>query len=275
MGIEKVNKYKRWYDQLIERARDRQLDEYYERHHVLPRAMGGGNERTNLVRLTYREHFLAHWLLVKFTIGHDKLKMRHALSRMTHRKHTSNAIISGWQYDLARKSNREAMQTPEARAKVSAAHKGNQHARGYKFTPEQSARLSAGLTGNKNTLGYIPTAETRAKLSVASKGRPSGNKGNKFSAASRAKLSASLMGNQNTLGYVHTVETRAKLSAAMKGRIFTAETRARMSAASKGRKLSAAHKAKLSESRKGCKLSPEHLIKLSEGRKRYQQELRK
>jgi len=54
-----IAKYQRWYDQIIARGHDRQLDEYSERHHILPRSLGGGDEETNLVTLTYREHFLA------------------------------------------------------------------------------------------------------------------------------------------------------------------------------------------------------------------------
>lgn len=36
---------------------------YYEKHHIIPKCMGGSNEESNLVLLTFREHFLAHWIL--------------------------------------------------------------------------------------------------------------------------------------------------------------------------------------------------------------------
>ena len=36
---------------------------YVERHHVVPRSMGGDDTASNLVWLTAREHFIAHWLL--------------------------------------------------------------------------------------------------------------------------------------------------------------------------------------------------------------------
>ena len=57
--------YRRHYDRLIERARNRVLSGYVERHHVLPRCMGGGNESSNLVQLTAEEHYVAHQLLHK------------------------------------------------------------------------------------------------------------------------------------------------------------------------------------------------------------------
>jgi len=39
--------------------------EGYERHHILPKSMGGSNAASNLVYLTGRQHILAHWLLFK------------------------------------------------------------------------------------------------------------------------------------------------------------------------------------------------------------------
>lgn len=38
-------------------------DEYHERHHIIPRCMGGGNEKENLIDLFAKEHFIAHKLL--------------------------------------------------------------------------------------------------------------------------------------------------------------------------------------------------------------------
>lgn len=39
---------------------------YYEKHHIIPKSLGGTNDEENLVLLTAREHFLAHYLLCKF-----------------------------------------------------------------------------------------------------------------------------------------------------------------------------------------------------------------
>lgn len=59
--------YKRIYEDLIEsrKMRPRLDGEYYERHHILPRCMGGGDEEENLIYLTAEEHFMAHMLLAK------------------------------------------------------------------------------------------------------------------------------------------------------------------------------------------------------------------
>jgi len=66
--------YERIYHALIDRARDRFLHQYSERHHVIPRCMGGSDELVNLVRLTPEEHFVAHQLLVKMYPKERKLK---------------------------------------------------------------------------------------------------------------------------------------------------------------------------------------------------------
>ena len=68
--------YKKVYDNLIINARNRskQLD-YFETHHVIPKSLGGSDDQRNLVKLSFREHYLAHWLLFKITAGEDKYKM--------------------------------------------------------------------------------------------------------------------------------------------------------------------------------------------------------
>lgn len=57
--------YKRIYDEIIANARNRKLNdfEYYERHHIIPRCNNGTDDKTNLVALTLREHYICHKLL--------------------------------------------------------------------------------------------------------------------------------------------------------------------------------------------------------------------
>jgi hypothetical protein len=46
-------------------TRSKANGEYYEKHHIVPRCLGGSNEKQNLVLLTAKEHFLAHRILYK------------------------------------------------------------------------------------------------------------------------------------------------------------------------------------------------------------------
>ena len=77
-----MNKYNNWYNQIIDRARNRVLDGYSESHHIIPESLGGPDTAENLAKLTAREHFICHWLLVKITVGEDRYKMINALRMM-------------------------------------------------------------------------------------------------------------------------------------------------------------------------------------------------
>lgn len=58
--------YKKIYNDIINRGQIRKnVNQYMEKHHIVPVCMGGINDKTNIVKLTAREHFIAHLLLVK------------------------------------------------------------------------------------------------------------------------------------------------------------------------------------------------------------------
>ena len=61
MNVENV------YNRIIERAlkddRKKGCGVYYEKHHILPRCIGGTNDKSNLVLLTAKEHYICHRLL--------------------------------------------------------------------------------------------------------------------------------------------------------------------------------------------------------------------
>lgn len=63
--MKELMNYKKHYDLLITRGKNRKLKEYVEQHHIMPKCMGGGDEPENLVELTPEEHYLAHQLLMK------------------------------------------------------------------------------------------------------------------------------------------------------------------------------------------------------------------
>jgi len=79
------NKYTKWYMKLMDSrkvsSRRRNDGNYYESHHILPKSLGGSNHKSNLVLLTAREHFIAHFLLTKMTCGSQKRSMTYALVR--------------------------------------------------------------------------------------------------------------------------------------------------------------------------------------------------
>lgn len=73
--------YGRIYNEFIEHRKmlPRLEGEYYEKHHIRPRCLGGGDELENLVYLTFQDHFMAHLLLAK---AHNSLKLWNAVKCM-------------------------------------------------------------------------------------------------------------------------------------------------------------------------------------------------
>lgn len=88
--------YQKHYDLLMSRARARTCPEgYVEKHHVVPKCLGGSDDPSNLVILTAREHYVAHQLLVK--LNPSDLRISYAALMMT-RLGKSNGRVNNRYY---------------------------------------------------------------------------------------------------------------------------------------------------------------------------------
>jgi hypothetical protein len=106
------NKYHDWYYQIIDNARLKTYDGYSEVHHIIPGSLGGSGDPSNLVRLSYPEHFLCHWLLIKFVSDpKDKAKMAYALQRMTSIRNdlAGKRIVASWQFEVVKRAAKDNM----------------------------------------------------------------------------------------------------------------------------------------------------------------------
>jgi len=65
--------YTKIYNSIIERAQNRDLEGYSEKHHITPKCIGGQDVKENIVELTAREHFLCHRLLCEIYPNQEKL----------------------------------------------------------------------------------------------------------------------------------------------------------------------------------------------------------
>ena len=63
--------------------------DYKEVHHILPRSLGGSNDKDNLIALTPEDHYFAHLLLAKIYGG----KLWAAVFLMSNRRWKSSLII--------------------------------------------------------------------------------------------------------------------------------------------------------------------------------------
>lgn len=77
------NKYTKIYYIIIKRAQARNhvktRNDGYQKHHIIPKCIGGTDDVSNIVVLTYKEHRVCHCLLIKMQISKtSEIKMRHA-----------------------------------------------------------------------------------------------------------------------------------------------------------------------------------------------------
>lgn len=99
--------YYKIYKDLIKKGVDRkELPEHYEVHHILPKCTGGGDEVDNLVKLTPREHYIAHVLLTK--VYPDNLALKWSVIFF---KNTTGNVREGYinsrVYEMVRKEYRK------------------------------------------------------------------------------------------------------------------------------------------------------------------------
>lgn len=101
----KENKYKKWYFSIVKNIKNDEREynsNIHEKHHIFPKSMGGGNCIDNILICTFREHFILHMLLVKFTISPYNSKMHHALRMMMNKSVYNNRVNTQRQYETAR-----------------------------------------------------------------------------------------------------------------------------------------------------------------------------
>ena len=97
------NYYKALYDRFIETRSNRVLDNCnIEVHHIVPRCMGGGEEESNLIALSPREHFLAHLFLNRAYPEHKGITKAHQAMFKGSSKQQNNRQFTSRFYQLIR-----------------------------------------------------------------------------------------------------------------------------------------------------------------------------
>ena len=197
------SKYFATYMNIILRAKGRQLSgEQCEKHHILPRSMGGSNDKDNIVLLTLREHFICHKLLTKIVKDEFKHKMWIALYFMSN---TRGLSLPSSTYQLCKIATVEFLkarkQPQSARDKISAANKKHWQDNKDKYMAQrfQSGHYKRVSETHKTIFHYWQdkinkdpvkiaktaakhrgmkrSSESRKRMSDAAKGRTANNKG--------------------------------------------------------------------------------------------------
>lgn len=94
--------YQKIYDSIIERALFRETPkEYCETHHIIPKCMKGTDSKDNLAVLTFREHYLCHYLLTKIHPKH--IGIQYAFLCML-RNRSGQRILTSRRFDTIKKN---------------------------------------------------------------------------------------------------------------------------------------------------------------------------
>ena len=164
--------YKKHYDLLIQKRLSNPLskEEYGEWHHIVPRCMGGNNDKSNLVRLSAREHYVAHQLLF---LEYRTSKLAHAWFNMIRKDPNQERIYTSRQHERAVKAHANAL-------RKSMKGEGN-HFYGRKHTQESKDAVGRANAGRKrkkedvewfvNNVAKAPrTKEWRKRISESTSG---------------------------------------------------------------------------------------------------------
>lgn len=108
--ISNIMNYKKHYDMLIERSRNRILKGYVEKHHIIPRCLNGSDDASNIAFLTPEEHFLAHQLLVKIYPNSPPLVNAAIIMTTHHTTVRANNKLFGWLRRRASESRKQWLQ---------------------------------------------------------------------------------------------------------------------------------------------------------------------
>jgi len=174
------NKYSRWYYNIINSARARVLvsNTYYEKHHIIPKSLGGTANSENLVKLTAKEHFICHLLLPKITTGNNKHKMIHAFWFMSNPKKLGLRYKpSSKIYELAKLEKSKLLKSIRGKDHPNFGKKHPERTSDI-FTDQWRASISESKKGKVAWNKGIPrTQEVKNAVSMANIGKVPWNKG--------------------------------------------------------------------------------------------------
>lgn len=185
--------YKKHYDFLIGKANNRELpkDVYSEKHHILPKCLGGNNNKENVVKLLPKEHYIAHLLLFRLHPNNQKLVFAFWMMCNGNRKKNRKYVVSGKIYEEIRTKFIEIVKqrepffkgkqhTEESKQKNRIAHLGKSTWDGKIHSEESKKKM------RESALGKKLSEETKNKLSQFWKGKPKSDETkNKMSESSK------------------------------------------------------------------------------------------
>ena len=128
---------------------------YKEHHHIVPRSFGGGDSKNNIVKLTAREHYIAHALLWKMKFeGIYGSKMAFAFNTFINKMTTKDRVvhqtykINSRMYEVFRKQY--SIMLKEKYAKEGGTFLGRKHSEESKKKIGEKSKLKEFKKGPEN-----------------------------------------------------------------------------------------------------------------------------
>lgn len=162
--------YELIYNKIIENAKHKVICGYFERHHIIPRCLGGSNDIENIIKLTAREHYLCHYLLWKSNENNSKLFFAFKMMSSVRGAKQNRFIpkFSSKQYELIKNKNAEFRKnfkySDDVKTRLSIKAKNQKH------SDETKLKIS------KSNLGRVLTDEWKLKISNSNFGKRAWNK---------------------------------------------------------------------------------------------------
>jgi hypothetical protein len=100
--------YRKVYDDIIRNRLSNPLSEgeYGEKHHIIPKSLGGSNKKDNVVKLSAREHFICHALLAEMyerdSVEWIKMNLAFKMMNLASKSHDRNRYVNSRLYELKR-----------------------------------------------------------------------------------------------------------------------------------------------------------------------------
>ena len=173
------NKYSRIYFSIVKVAKNRIFPdgEYFEKHHIIPKSLGGLNNSSNIVKLTAREHFVCHLLLTKMLSGQSKQKMISAAWYLANTRCGKSGKINSRTYEILRKLHSENVRlqfkgrpkSEEHKQKIGQAHKGRAWSETHRENVKRRMKANHPFKGKKLSESHKSALVTAAALACRGK----------------------------------------------------------------------------------------------------------
>lgn len=137
------------YELLIANGSPVKLDTYCEKHHIIPRSLGGSDDAENLVYLTAGEHLYAHYWLWVGTGEHNMAIAYFGMANTNWRKYDDTPLVT------------DAMVQAYEEARVAHAEKARDLRLGSKLSDDHKKSIGESVSGSKHPLFGVPVPESR------------------------------------------------------------------------------------------------------------------